>query len=177
KTTLEEMEQQFQEPAAVSLFAPDAGERVVEAYFNTVTLSGFKARVVATLGFSPEQLQAIYDRGERISTLAQGKRKITLSDSDLRQAKRTPVVALTYLPRINLEEAVVIKRFGMPEQRIMEPGGKKTHWLYPDKGLDVVMDSEAREILQYVAPRDFEQLRAPLLKQESPGDNTASDQG
>jgi len=162
KSTLDEVENQFQEPAEISLFATDAGERVVEAYFNTVTLNGFKAKIVATLGFSKEELQGMYDRGERISSLAQGKRKVTLAADDLVKAKQTPVVALTYLPRIDLAESTVIKRFGEPAEKLMETDGKIEHWLYPDKGVDVVMYAEAKEVLQYVAPRDFDRLRKPL---------------
>ncbi|HID45584.1 MAG TPA: hypothetical protein EYP34_07505 [Chromatiaceae bacterium] len=162
KSTLDEVENHFQEPAEVSLFATDDGKRMVEAFFNTVTMSGFKAKVVATLGFSNEELQGMFDRGERISTLAQGKRKVMLSGDDLVRARNTPVVALTYLPRTDLAKSTVIKRFGEPAEKIMEADGKVEHWLYPDKGLDVVMDAEAREVLQYVAPKDFERLRRPL---------------
>ncbi len=176
-STLDQVEQQFQEPSEVSMFATDEGQRMVEAFFNSVTLSGLKAKIVVTLGFSDAQLQEMYDRGERISTLAEGKRKISLSGEDLQKARGTPVVALTYLPRTDLEEPVVVKRFGPPAEKIAETGGNKQHWLYPDKGLDVVLDKEAKDVLQYVAPRDFEQLRQPLLKHASPGDNTATDQG
>ena len=172
-STLDQVEQQFQEPSEVSMFATDEGERVVEAYFNSVTLSGLKAKIVATLGFSNAQLQEMYERGERISTLAEGKRKITLSGDDLQKARATTVVALTYLPRTDLEESVVIKRFGPPAEKITETGGKKQHWLYPDKGLDVVLDKEAKDVLQYVPPRDFEQLRQPLLKPAASGDKAA----
>jgi hypothetical protein len=164
RTTLGEMEQQLQEQAEVSLFATDAGERVVEGYFNTVTLNGLKAKMVATLGFDQEQLRQLFDRGARISTLAQGKRKVSLSDPDLLLARQTPVVAITYLPGINLEEETVRRRFGKPGRRISEADGKVVHWLYPDKGLDVVLSEEAKEVLQYVPPRDFHKLMAPLEK-------------
>ncbi len=167
KSTLEEVEQQFQEPSEISMFSIDNGERVVEAFFNTVTLSGFKAKMVVTLGFSGEALQGMYDRGVRIASLAKGKRKITLSDDDLAIAKGTAVVALTYLPRTDLEEAIVTKRFGEPAEKIVEADGKVEHWLYPDIGLDVVMYAEAKEVLQYVAPNDFERLRAPLKEPEN----------
>jgi len=164
KSTLGEMEQLLQEQAEVSLFATDAGEKVVEGYFNTVTLDGLKAKMVATLGFTPEQLQQIFDRGARISTLAQGKRKVTLSDPDLLLARHTPVVAITYLPGIDLDEETVRGRFGEPSRRITEAEGKVVHWLYPDKGLDIVLGREAKEVLQYVPPRAFDRLMAPLEK-------------
>ena len=42
------------------------------------------------------------------------------------------------------------------------------HFLYPDKGLDLVLDSKGKEVLQYVAPADFARLRAPLGKLAGP---------
>ncbi len=164
KSTLGEVEQLLQEQPKISLFATDDGDRVVEAYFNTVTISGFKAKMVATLGFNEEQLQELYDQGERIATLAMGKRKVTLSDANLAKARNTVVVALTYLPRTNLDESTVIKRFGEPAEKILEADEKTEHWFYPDKGLDVVMSAQEREVLQYVAPNDFDRLRKPLEK-------------
>jgi hypothetical protein len=172
KSPLHDVEQQFQEQSEISLFATDSGNMAVEAYFNTITLNGFKAKMVATLGFDQEQLQSMYDQGERIATLAMGKRKVTLSDDNLALARQTRVVSLTYLPRINLSEATVEKRFGIPAEKIQEEGGKVEHWLYPDKGLDVVMYAEAREVLQYVAPNDFSRLRMPLNEMAPP--DTAS---
>ncbi|WP_456415389.1 hypothetical protein [Thiolapillus sp.] len=164
KSTLGEVEQQLQEQPQISLFATDDGVRVVEAYFNTVNINGFKAKMVATLGFDEAQLQELYDQGERISTLAMGKRKVSLSSANLAKARNTVVVALTYLPRTNLDAATVIKRFGEPAEKILEADKKTEHWLYPDKGLDVVMSVEEREVLQYVAPNDFDRLRKPLEK-------------
>jgi hypothetical protein len=36
--------------------------------------------------------------------------------------------------------------------------------MYPAQGLAVVLDSQGREVLQYVAPADFDRrLRAPLI--------------
>ena len=168
KSTLGEMEQQLQEEAEVSLFATDAGERVVEGYFNTVTLDGLKSKMVATLGFSDEQLQQLFARGARISTLAQGKRKVTLSGPDLLLARHTPVVAITYLPAVDLDEEAVLHRFGEPSRRIGEADGKIVHWLYPDKGLDVAISAQGKEVLQYLPPKDFQRLLAPLEKLAAP---------
>ncbi len=162
RSSLRELEQQLKEPAEIGLFVSDAGGRTVEAYFNSVMLSGIKARIVATMDFDGATLQGLYDRGARIKTLAVGRRKVTLSDDDLPLVYRTAVVALTYLPRIDLEPQVLRKRFGEPAERIAEPGGKIEHWLYPDKGLDLVVNAEGKEVLQYVPPRRFQQLVAPL---------------
>ncbi len=164
KTTLGQLESLLQEEAEVSLFATDDGKKVVEAYFNHVILDGLKAKMVATLGFDQERLQGLFDRGARIATLAQGKRKVTLSGPDLALARNTPVVAITYLPAIDLDEQTVRHRFGAPAEKIPEEAGDVVHWLYPDKGLDVAMSREAREVLQYVPPKEFERLAVPLRR-------------
>ena len=56
-------------------------------------------------------------------------------------------------------------RFGEPGERLVV-SEKRVHLLYPDKGLDVVVDGNGKELLQYVAPRDFAELREPLNKLE-----------
>ncbi len=164
KTTLGQMEALLQKQAELSLFATDDGKKVVEAYFHNVVLNGLKAKMVATLGFDQQQLQGIFDRGARIATLAQGKRKVTLSDPDLLLARNTPVIAITYLPAIDLDEETVERRFGPPAEKIPEKEGKVVHWLYPDKGLDIAIGKETKEVLQYVSPKEFRRLVEPLRK-------------
>jgi hypothetical protein len=169
RTPLGELETHLKEPAEIGLFVSGAGKRTVEAYFNSVVLSGLKARIVATLDFDRQALQRLFDHGVRIETLAVGRRKVTLSDDDLPLVYRTSVVALTYLPRVDLDPEVLRRRFGEPAERIAEPGGKIEHWLYPAKGLDVVVNQEGKDLLQYVPPRRFEQLRAPLRRLSAGG--------
>jgi hypothetical protein len=55
---------------------------------------------------------------------------------------------------------VILERFGQPAERI-RVNEHLEHLLYPAKGLDIVLDSKGRELLQYVAPARFEALRAP----------------
>ncbi len=164
ESTLGDLEHRIGEEAEVSLFAPDKGKRVVEGYFNSVALSGLKARMVATLDFDEQQLAGLFDRGARIKTLAVGMRKVTLSDDDVLLARATPIVALTYLPRADLKPEVLLRRFGEPARRVREDNDKVVHWLYPGKGLDLVVNEEGKEVLQYVPPRHFDRLLKPLEK-------------
>jgi hypothetical protein len=70
--------------------------------------------------------------------------------------------AIAVIPTVNLDEATVVQRFGEPGERIAV-SDRRTHLLYPQQGLDVVLDMDGKELLQYVAPRDFARLREPLL--------------
>ena len=164
QSTLHQAELVFQSESELSLFEPAAGkgQRVVEAYFDKVNLGGLSARVVVVMAVSPEQLQAMFERGARISTLGDGSRKVTLNAQDVIHVRNTPIYSITYLPRIRLENALLEKRFGQPEQVITEKETNTRHWLYPKWGLDIALDENNNAVLQYVAPAQFEHLIKPL---------------
>ncbi len=164
RSPLSALEQALEQQAEVSLFAPNNGPKSLEAYFDSVTLAGIKARMVAVLGVDQAVLQKMFDRGARIATLPSGQRKVTLADPDLLLARQSPVVAITFLPRSDLEEATLRMRFGDPAEKIAEPNGQVVHWLYPHLGLDIAVGNDGLEVFQYVPPKDFEKLRAPLRK-------------
>jgi hypothetical protein len=162
KSTLQDAQQIFQEEAELSMFATDDGKRVVEGFFSHLTLSGLRAKMVVALDYSEQELAAIFDRGARISTLGSGSRKVTLSGDDQKAAMHTPIATITYLPKINLEAELVKKRFGQPAQSIKEQKTDVEHWLYPEKGLDIALSDEQKDVLQYTLPSQFENLVAPL---------------
>jgi hypothetical protein len=165
-STLAEAQQRFREPYEVSLFARDGAGRVVEAYFDTITLNGLRARVVLVMALTAEQLDGLYERGVRIATMGSGSRKVTLADSDLQQLATMPIASLTYIPRSDLSAELIEARFGLPAERISEQGAdsKVEHWLYPPLGLDVALHEKGKEVLQYVQPTQFERLRQPLME-------------
>lgn len=162
KTTLGEVEQLINEPAEVSLFAKDDSQQVVEAYFDNVDFSGLRARMVLVVALGQEEIEAMFERGERIATMGSGTRKVTLSDEDMRRVRNTPVAVITYIPRINLDAAMIEKRFGSPALRVKEKEGDIEHWLYAEKGLDIALDPKGKEVLQYVPPKRFDDLLRPL---------------
>ena len=138
---------------------------MVEAYFDSVTLSGLKARMVLTMQLEPAELQKIFNRGARIATLGSGIRKVSLSDQDQARVLESPIGAITYLPRVNLDPELVTRRFGKPSEILLEAGTGVEHWLYPQKGLDIALSAEEKEVLQYVRPADFSALVKPLREQ------------
>ena len=70
------------------------------------------------------------------------------------------VTAITYIPSLNLETSMLQKRFGEPAQKIMDSVNHAEHWLYPDKGLDIALNKNEKDVLQYVSPKDFDKLVA-----------------
>ena len=67
----------------------------------------------------------------------------------------------------NAKEELSISKLGArPEDilaEIIDTDDQTTHLLYPEKGLDLIINRKGKEALQYVAPKDFTRLRDPLL--------------
>ena len=156
-------EQRFREAAKPSLFKSPSGQLVAEMFFEQVTLAGLKSRIVATIAVPDAELQAMYERGLRIAGTSSGK-KITLAPEDEARVRTLPIASLTYMPSVRLNEETFSKRFGQPGQRIKESKNGVIHWLYPQNGLDIALGGEEKPVLQYVAPKDFDKLVAPLVK-------------
>ncbi len=164
QSSLGEAEKVFKEQTEVSLFKTTEGKMLVEAFFDELNLNGLKAKFVMTVAVPPEELTGMFQRGLRMNSTPSGKR-ITLTADDLVRVRQLPVSSVTYLPTPKLEEAIFTKRFGVPAERIRETKSGAVHWLYPQHGLDITLGGEEKPLLQYVPPKDFELLRAPLLLQ------------
>jgi hypothetical protein len=161
-STAGETEQRFREEAKPSLFKSPDGRLVAEMFFEQVELAGLKSRIVIGIAVPAAELQAMYERGLRISTVGSGK-KITPAPEDAARLRALPIGSLTYMPSVRLEEEIFRKRFGQPGQRIRERESGAVHWLYPQDGLDITLGGEEKPVLQYVPPRDFGKLLQPLL--------------
>jgi hypothetical protein len=65
------------------------------------------------------------------------------------------VSLMTYLPGTRKLDAEFFRdRFGEPAAWLQETN-TAVSWFYPELGLSVLIDDEAREVLEYQPPRDF----------------------
>lgn len=151
----------FEEEGKVSLFKSPEGDYSLEAYFEKIFLNGLRGDFVFLIRADQGLLQDLYERGARISQLGSGTSRVELGDADLARIHRLPIELITYIPMANLDEKLIQDRFGAPAEKVGEEGGV-IHWLYPDKGLDVAYNPEAKEVLQYIHPSQFERIVTPL---------------
>ncbi len=161
KTTLGEARVKLGQEGAVGLFISPEDELSVEAYFERVVLNGLKAKMVLRLEPGEEATKEMGERGLRIKRLDSGARRISLHPDDLTNLASAPVRWITYIPSANLDGELIRRRFGEPTERIPEGEGI-THWLYPHLGLDITLNREGKEVLQYLAPKDFRLILEPL---------------
>ena len=165
QSTVDDAIHRFRENAEVSLFISPENNRLIEVYFNNTSLAGLRAKLVLSVSINEDEIDAIYDRGTRISTLGDGSRKVTLHPDDLVRIKQSAIAAITYLPKTKLDTELLKARFGEPTRRIRENKNKTLHWLYPAQGLDIAQDQDGRTVLQYLPPKAFDKLMQPLLEQ------------
>ncbi|HEX6736509.1 MAG TPA: hypothetical protein VF096_17035 [Azonexus sp.] len=161
RSTLADVKAALGKEIEVAIIARPNEIGTVEAYYAQIGLGFVLAKMVVTLDLAPEQVNAMRERALKAEHMESTTRKITLHPDDLAQLERVPVRALAVIPTVNLDEPTVVQRFGQPEERL-PVSEKRVHLLYPRQGLDVVVDGDGKELLQYVAPRDFGLLREPL---------------
>ena len=163
ESTLKQVETKFQEPAELSMFERGTDKRrVVEAYFDRILLSGIKAQVIVVIDVPEQQLEAFYRGGTRIAKMGDGGRKITLNSADLDRAYQMSIRSMTYIPKAKLDSSLLVQRFGEPLQKIDEVNSGVTHWLYPDKGLDIILNESGKAVFQYLPPKNFSEIVGPL---------------
>lgn len=164
ESTLGEVRERLGGDRVVAIIAEPNEVGTLEAFYTQVSLGFVLAKVIVTVDATPEQISAMRDRALKAEYMESSTRKIRLHPDDLRAADALPVRALAVIPSVNLDEATVVQRFGQPGERL-QLAEKRLHLLYPEKGLDVILDGDGKELLQYVAPRQFALLRKPLDKE------------
>ncbi len=161
-STLADARRLSRETPKLALVAASESALSLEAYFDTITLGTLSGKLLVTLEVAPAELQAMRERSEKSDYMSTGTKQFLLNEADRTRAESLPLQAIAFIPSGSLDEAIILQRFGTPAERIRQ-GETLEHFLYPEKGLDVVLDSKGKEVLQYVAPAQFSRLREPLI--------------
>ena len=135
----------------------------LEAYSSSVTTGAIIGKIILVADVDRETVARLRQRAIKSVHMDSSTRKYILHHDDLALAWRAPIASVTFIPAASLDEQTVLRRFGAPAERI-RVDERVEHFLYPDKGLDLALDSKGKEVLQYVAPRQFARLREPLIK-------------
>lgn len=133
----------------------------LEMYYGHYKAGLLSGKLIIQTNASEQDIKRWRDNSPKFEYMASGlaKKHILLEDDRL-QVLDEIIVSLTFIPAVNLDEDVILDRFGEPAQRISLAG--VVHYLYPTKGLDIALHEDSKEVLQYVEPDAFQQLVAPL---------------
>jgi len=159
KTTLAEVKKLMGDGAALAIIGTSKTDYGLEIYASHYRAGILNGKLVIVSDLDRTSLGVMRQRAVREGA----SRRFLLHADDISAALQSRVKAITFIPGVNLDEDIVRRRFGSPGH-IVSTGDTVKHFLYPDKGLDIIIDDRGKEVLQYVAPRDFSILMDPLIK-------------
>lgn len=162
ETTLKEVDALLKKRPKIALFEAN-NKLALEAYYKNVSLGGMIGSFILTLDASDKQLNSIKQGSHKHKPAENSGKRYELDKLASDSAKNFVVKNLIYIPTVQLDEGVIIKRFGKPAHKIkLKTKEVGWHYLYPEKGLDLIYKEEGKEILQYVLPKNFNSLLEPL---------------
>lgn len=161
KSTLQDLSQHLRDFPEIALFVHENGARRLEAYFGKQRLGVFEAKLVAELQADDATLEAFRQRAGKPSGMASGYWKYPLAEQDIRAAVNLPLTRLVYLPAVDYSADILVARFGEPAQRLPLQREGVDLWLYPAKGLLIMLDERGGEAFHYTTPALY-----PVVQQE-----------
>ena len=141
----------------------DKNKLSLEAYYKNVSLGGLIGSFILTLDGTDEELQTIKKESHKKEKTKNNEVKYKLDKFASAKAKDFRVKNIIYIPTVQLDEKTIVERFGQPTHKIkLKTKESGWHYLYPEKGLDLIFKEESKEVLQYVSPEQFNLLLEPL---------------
>jgi hypothetical protein len=130
---------------------------VLEVYYSHYSAGPITGKLILMLDIAPAVLSSLRERAFQDG----GTRRYRLHADDLPVAYRAPIKIINFLPSFNLDDEIVQARFGTPAE-IIQVQAQQKHLLYPDKGLDLILNADGKEVLQYLPAGEFSGHRARL---------------
>jgi len=163
RSTLDDARRRFGTDMEIAVIAAPGEPGALEAYSGNVTTGVIMGKMILVADVSRETVEQLRQRAVKTEYMDSTTKKFILHRDDQALAWRAPIASITFIPAVNLDEQTALARFGVPGERF-RVNDRVEHFLYPEKGLDLMLDSKGKEVLQYVAPRQFARLREPLIK-------------
>lgn len=162
ESILKEVDVTLKSTPKIALFEADK-KLALEAYYKNVSLGGLIGSFIITLNASDEQLHKIKQASVKQERVENNGKRYELDKPTSESLKSLVIKNLIYIPTVQLNEETIVKRFGEPAYKIkLKTKEKGWHYLYPEKGLDLIYMEEGKEVLQYVLPKNFNVLLVPL---------------
>ena len=136
---------------------------VLEAFYKDIPLGVLSGSFIFTLDVPSDQLKKIKNKSIKQEPAGNNSKRYELDKYMLEASKSYVINDLIYIPTVQLDEDMIIKRFGKPTYKIkLKTKEIGWHYLYPEKGLDLIYKQDDKEVLQYVIPKRFNLLLEPL---------------
>jgi hypothetical protein len=163
-TTLADTRQRWGEGLQLALMVGRDGTPALEGQVERFEAGGVAGRLLLAFESAAGADALARWRDTLPGTLtASGGRRQPLPEAAAADLAASGLVGVSFIPAAKLDAQLLNARFGPPSERIAGSDGLE-HWLYPGLGLAVALAAKGRDVLQYVAPADFERRLATPLR-------------
>ena len=121
----------------------------VEAYFPSIYIVSIKSPLILRLKVSPQRMQALLEEAPGVRATPSGDKEVLLSDFQARSLLDAPIEAITLPVSKDLPKEAILKRFGQPTHIRKNPADNTERWIYPEKGLEIIVDPDGKEVLEW----------------------------
>lgn len=128
-------------------------EHNVEAFFPNMPDN---SKMLLGLYSKESELEQIRYKAHKPIAFPSGNIKLQIDDKQQAMVNTMPVITLTSIPRIKLTPGDIHNTFGEPA--LVHVQEEILHFLYPDLGLDAILDQSGEAMLQFVKPDEFSQV-------------------
>jgi hypothetical protein len=157
QTTLDVAMAQLGDDNELAIIAAPGETGSLEVYYSHYTAGLIEGKLILVADIEPDTLASVQMRARREG----GTHRLLLDEGDLPTARHAAVRAITFMPTFDLDEEITRARFGIPAE-VLPVSAQEQHLLYPELGLDIVLNADGKDVLQYLSPDDFDTHRAQL---------------
>jgi hypothetical protein len=150
--------------AELAIIAAPGEAGTLEAFYRHYAAGPITGSLILVADVDSAALAAMRARAQQ----AAGTRRYLLDPDDLPAARAARVKIITFLPTLNLDAGIARARFGAPGE-VITAGDGQQHWLYPEQGLDFLLNARGRDLLQYLAADAFSAHRDSLRRNGAGG--------
>lgn len=154
-----------------ALFEHKDGHITIESYISNLNMDGLTAKMILEYDVTPEETIRIRNNTTQRDGTPSGAFKYEIGEDDRLRLLQLPVASITYIPYAQFDNEIILQRFGIAEEEI-KIDDNSTLLLFPKLGLSITYNLKGKEILQYVAPRDFYRIYEKAEKIKTKTENS-----
>lgn len=127
----------------------DESNKIAEVQIPKIHIGTIRGALFLKLNATQERLTEMYSQGVETTVTKNGQREVTPFNDDIEQLKLLTFSEMTFIPRKNLNERALKMRFGEPDRIEDTKDSYIKRWVYSQKGLDILFNSEGPEAFVY----------------------------
>ena len=158
QTTLQQAREQFGQLEGIALYQSEQGLYNLEAYFGKLAIGRFNARLIANLEASQDELEALTLHTVKRVKTEEGSMRWTLNADKQQEQGLRKIRTLSYIPDYSdLGADFIRQHFGEPDSFSVVNDTTQL-WVYPQRGVRILIDTQGKELFEYMAPSRFKRL-------------------